>query len=839
MLPSFWPSDDDNDDGASLLSSRNDDVFDSAPTRHSSDDDVDVDSDLDKELDGLIEFDESALRRRHVDESAFSRTVTSVAVELSTSLKNFDLNPQYRVLKRRGRSQWGGLLHLLYLPLLIAYLWWSFAPIYGPLPVCCACTTDGSESSVENEWIVNGNTAACRGNVTCRAGVQARLESVCRRAQRYEDLDDNRVNFAVDLTPLTCAGAIAGTECDDDCRALSDKWLRNVDYAATGNVQWAENQCARYENSTGVCTFMPVYYNDDSKLFPHGFCRYPTARGLLTTFGAALGLVSGLFVTVRAMMRTAVTLLHDKDEEVGSWRGLLGGFAATTALNYFGWAYFTLGASVTSMQRYGSQLAMGLLLLFTCSPLIVSAVYLLGELWPALLVAMLVRVIAVTMLLSACWRLILLDLDRNMLLVSLRVHARKPDSKLALFVAFAVGFVFTLLAVGVSTVASYHGMRVRRSRRAAIWKGALAGLPFWLLVVVWLLLSGENAWHDLTLDFPLDLPASMHVPLAKSVSQGAYAVGTFVVLIWLVFWFSAFVRELPARRVRLGDAKAAAADDKHATSGIGPRMRRAIGTNAQWRAAFVLCVLPALVPVLWFFLFSYASYQQNDPATVSECQFPLGAVVASFCSLAPGLLVRIFGSTHRMRGGAISAIGVNLIVLGEQFWTIVMTFCIGTLAPYTLVLTWCVQLVGSATLVYGGVYVELTAKVRADDSEVARANLVREHLLSSSSSSSAAAAHGRRSYDSTLQTTLAPPPPRLSVNSSNVDSLRAPPAFDNGDDDAASIDGKERNSRHRRRRRSTIFSIMSGDYSSSSSDDSIASSFLDDTLVDKRKEEDE
>ena len=41
------------------------------------------------------------------------------------ALRQHDLNPQSQVVPKAARSQWGGFLHLLYLPILLCYIFWQ------------------------------------------------------------------------------------------------------------------------------------------------------------------------------------------------------------------------------------------------------------------------------------------------------------------------------------------------------------------------------------------------------------------------------------------------------------------------------------------------------------------------------------------------------------------------------------------------------------------------------------------------------------------------------------------------------------------------------------------
>ncbi len=76
-------------------------------------------------------------------------------------LQVLDLAPAYREQGRHARSQIGGLLFYLYVPVLFAYLYYTIQPVYVPLPSCCICAT---HYTANDSWVFEADNATCSSN---------------------------------------------------------------------------------------------------------------------------------------------------------------------------------------------------------------------------------------------------------------------------------------------------------------------------------------------------------------------------------------------------------------------------------------------------------------------------------------------------------------------------------------------------------------------------------------------------------------------------------------------------------------------------------------------------
>jgi hypothetical protein len=72
-----------------------------------------------------------------------------------------DLAPSYQEKGRQARSQIGGLLFYLYVPVLFAYLYYTIQPVYVPLPSCCICAT---HYTINDSWVFDSINATCSTN---------------------------------------------------------------------------------------------------------------------------------------------------------------------------------------------------------------------------------------------------------------------------------------------------------------------------------------------------------------------------------------------------------------------------------------------------------------------------------------------------------------------------------------------------------------------------------------------------------------------------------------------------------------------------------------------------
>ena len=77
-------------------------------------------------------------------------------------LKDLDLSPAYREKEINARSQLGGFLFLVYVPLLVLYLAFTIQPEFVPIPSCCACPIEGVTSA--NSFVYQARNPQCYQN---------------------------------------------------------------------------------------------------------------------------------------------------------------------------------------------------------------------------------------------------------------------------------------------------------------------------------------------------------------------------------------------------------------------------------------------------------------------------------------------------------------------------------------------------------------------------------------------------------------------------------------------------------------------------------------------------
>lgn len=614
-------------------------------------------------------------------------------------LRAWDLNPQPMLVPRRPRTQWGGFLHLLYLPVLLFYLLWIVSPIYGPLPSCCVCAT--SIPNANNTWIWEGTSVEC--DKDCQERTNNQLMATCRSL--VQSPLPTGPGFFASYKDITCFGDIPGEPCSDNCRAISTDWLAAVNYRNELNLNEMKVRCPSITNRTeprGVCQFMALWYNPVAHIFPQGLCRYPSVRGLLAQFGAALGLISGLFVTIRSISRSAWIQLGKKHEPLGTWSSYLWGFGFTTIFNYIAFSYYLLAPRhVTKMARYGSQTAVGFLLLFASSPLIVVFVYIFSEMWPALLLTAMVRIGAVGMILYTACLIIICDLDRNEMKVrrSLWASAREPRYLLVLLMLCGlIGSIFTIIAVVIRN----RFNPVTSARRTAVWRGATAGLCLLALVILWAVITPFGWWQShLTLDLPVSLTnkSTLSNNLHQSLFQGLYSVFSSFCIVVISFAICAFFRELPVQH-DIGSPQHAnqlsSTGDFNSLTAQEPNYH-----PRHFRLSFVIAVVPSLFSFAYFLAFSYSAFQVHDPSAPSECQFPWTQLITAVCCLIPSALLWTFGTNVSVRSGAFSGFGFNIVALGEAFWILAFDFCIGDSGGYLFIIIWFIQLFGAVSLIFG------------------------------------------------------------------------------------------------------------------------------------------
>eukprot|EP00026_Physarum_polycephalum_P002952 Phypoly_transcript_02961.p1 GENE.Phypoly_transcript_02961~~Phypoly_transcript_02961.p1 ORF type:complete len:802 (+),score=88.24 Phypoly_transcript_02961:166-2571(+) len=296
---------------------------------------------------------------------------------INETLEHLDLTPRHPVVPG-GKSIWGGILFLLYIPLLVLYLYNSLVPLYGPLPSCCACAT---ATTPADSFLYLGNNATCTADPTCKGNVKEQLALNCDAAVDYQAplLD----NIRLDIALIICAGMDDGAPCSDKCLDVSRRWLGAQDYTSELNRDQA---LARCPSQVGLCDFKALYESGSSSKFPMSICRYPDLTSILTRLGAGLGLVNGLLVTVRMLVRAVWIRVTEKKEDDGKPRDYAAGMIFGILFNYFSVTYCLVSSATSKRMRYGAQVAVGLLIVFMKTPLVVSLVYLLGQFWAPMMI---------------------------------------------------------------------------------------------------------------------------------------------------------------------------------------------------------------------------------------------------------------------------------------------------------------------------------------------------------------------------------------------------------------------------------------------------------------------
>lgn len=595
--------------------------------------------------------------------------------KIAEVLEHLDLTPRSPVVIG-GRSIYGGILFLLYIPLLVLYLYTSIVPLYGPLPSCCACT---SYDTPEDSFIYMGLDPNCTHNDTCRHYVKNELTANCDAAVNYSAPLMN--NIRVDIALIICAGMVSGAPCTQKCLEVSQKWLGAQDYTYDLNRYQAKERCP---SQVGICDFKAVFEAASTDKFPQSVCRYPDLTGILTRLGAGLGLVNGLLVTVRMLIRAVWIRVAEKKEDDGKIRDYTLGVIYGTLFNYFSVTFFLVSSATSKRMRYGAQLAVGLIFVFLKTPLVVSLVYLLGQFWAPMMVYSVASGIAYLILYRTLYCILRLETrcrergsksEEFSLVKDISYSPRVPAQMYPhsywrnFFIGFLGNFVMLVYMLRLSW----------QKRNSGYFAGAMCGASLFTLGVVWTIMYALHLWKTILFDFPF--PVSY--PKSTVIFQSLYFTFTTICSLIFVYYLCSFLKALP---------------NQHDIA--------MTGTKNQYRTAFTLSSLPVVVVFVVFFFAFFMPYTTIPlPDSIQACNFPLYQVVIPFVGVIPGFVVFIFAKIARVRWGAFAACGFSFLVLSVVLNIFIFQYCLGSTPhrrPFYL-LVWAAETLGSFIVIYGAI----------------------------------------------------------------------------------------------------------------------------------------
>ncbi|EGC37042.1 hypothetical protein DICPUDRAFT_97369 [Dictyostelium purpureum] len=426
-------------------------------------------------------------------------------------LENADLQPKY-VEDKKGRNPLSGIITILYLPLLFIYLYYSIQPQYQPLPSCCACA---SHATPLDSWIYRANTDQCKNSTECKSYIQKKLTLNCDATLSYLPIPDT--NLTMNIASVGCIDLKPGDTCSAECLQVSQSWQTSLDYTNPDNSYQAVIRCPL---SVGVCDFKAVYSNQET--VPHGVCRYPELSGILTVLGSGLGLLNGLLITMRVMLRTFWNRIGANNTRNGNiydyWKGVIIG----ALFNYFGILYLSLGKGVTKRMRYGGQLSMGFLIMFFKSPFVIYLVQIFSSFWTPIAILMILGFISIGIIIRTIYNLVVLEMrSRNCVVLSqgpiehfgnqdeenpnenyyLKYYQQPERLKPVPYTTWRDFFqglymnIFSLVHLRAKSYRRYSGLK----------NGFYVSISLTTITLVWALLYGLCGWEYITYNFPFPL----------------------------------------------------------------------------------------------------------------------------------------------------------------------------------------------------------------------------------------------------------------------------------------------------------------------------------------------
>ncbi|KAM9973761.1 hypothetical protein ACTFIW_010889 [Dictyostelium discoideum] len=656
-------------------------------------------------------------------------------------LENCDLYPKLEEKKKNSRNPLSGIITIIYLPLLIFYLWFSIRPQYGALPNCCACA---AHSTPKESWIYEAIKPECMNSTSCRENVQKQLSLNCDATLQYLPIPD--VNLTMNIAEIGCLGLKPGDSCNEECLAVSNRWITSLDYTNPDNQYQAIIRCPL---QIGVCDFKAVYSNQETA--PHAVCRYPELNGLLIILGSGLSLLNGFLITLRIMLRTFWSRIganNTKNGRMGDyWKGVVIG----VVFNYFGILYLSLAKDISKRMRYGGQLSIGFLLLFFKSPLVIYLMAVFSSFWTPMGILLGLGFIAVSIIIRTVFNLVILEIrSRNCVVLSqgsieqfgiigedseeskndnpLRYYQQPDRIKPVPYTTwkdFFTGFYMNLFAIIL-----LHGLKKSYKRYSGLKNGFYVSIGCSTMIIVWVLLWSLNGWDYITYNFPFPLlpnlnksttttttiiPSSSTSSTSPSLSpspssssssieyveslstnelmkiaflQSIYYVISWAIAMMMVFHFSLFLKYLPVNQ------------------GVNffRFLKKKHGTRMDYRFGFIVGIIPVVLTSFFFFYFFFYPYVEAPlPSNPSLCSFPAWTLIIPCLGLIPSMLMFIFSPSERFRSGIISAIGVSILFFGMGSTLLLLNYCLGPNQDKFNPLAWLITLFGSFIIVFGSI----------------------------------------------------------------------------------------------------------------------------------------
>ncbi|KAF2068641.1 hypothetical protein CYY_010032 [Polysphondylium violaceum] len=669
-------------------------------------------------------------------------------------LEECDLQPKY-VEEKKGKNPIAGLITILYLPLLFVYLWYSIQPQYGALPSCCACANFNTPKS---NWIFLANDPKCSSDPKCKAYVQNKLKFNCDATLMYLPVPD--VNLTMNIEDIGCLGLKPGDTCDSDCLAVSNRWVTSLDYTSQDNRDQAQIRCPL---QIGACDFKAIYSVQEKT--PHAVCRYPELNGILTKLGAGLGLLNGILITFRIMLRTFWDRIGKKSTTSGGlkdyWKGVLIGMT----FNYFGILYLSLADNISKRMRFGGQLAVGFLIIFFKSPFVVYLIIIFSSFWTPIAILWMLGCIGVAIILRTTFNLLLLEIhSRNCVVLSqggmdqfeinhdgdqdmnthssTRVYIDNPMRNYQLprrikpvpytnWTDFFTGFFMNIFALYYLWTGSYR-------RYTGMKSGFYCSISVLTITVVWGLLFGLKGWRYITFNFPFPLQETNgdHIPkeingsgslVASSNSNGdnvylmssdsfssvsgsssddSYEVISSKDLIQKAFLQSIYSTLtwtlILASVYHFSLFLKYLPDSKIFRLRVLPKKPQ--GAKMDFKFGFILSMIPLFITFFFFFYFKFIPYVNSPlPDSPLQCKFAGWTLIIPILGIIPSFILMIFSVSERFRSGVLSSIGVSLLIIGMGSSILLFNYCIGPTQNRYYPISYLVSLIGTFIILYGSI----------------------------------------------------------------------------------------------------------------------------------------
>ncbi|KYR02673.1 hypothetical protein DLAC_00129 [Tieghemostelium lacteum] len=672
-------------------------------------------------------------------------------------LENCDLNPKYQE-EKQGRNPISGIITILYFPLLLLFLFYNIQPQYTPLPSCCVCANFNTPT---DSWVYLSQDANCRKNTTCREMIQSQLKSNCDAALQYRVLPD--MNVTVNLQDIGCVGLTPGSTCDSNCLQVSDRWATNLDFTFPDNEYQSKIRCPL---TVGACDFKATY--STAETVPHAVCRYPELGKIVNIIGTSLGLLNGMLITFRVMLRTFWSRIGQHSDRNGHFWDYFLGLGIGIVFNYFAIMYMTLAPGINKRMRYGTQLAIGLSILFIASPFVVYLIIIFNSFWTPMAILIMLTIVALAIVIRTVYNLLKLEIhSRNCVVLSQgsmdmweidEQIVYKPPERLkpvpnSKWVDFFEGFYLNILAL--------YPLKVKGSykRYTGLKSGFYCSLAITMISLIWGLMFGLDGWSNITYNFPfvpkqleilhptiptgssessretsstdpdgssVDTTGSYNEPaiqkettkemLKIAVLQSVYFIISWSIIMVIIYHLSLFLKYLPEKK-----------------SFLIPRyFKKPLGTKLDYRFGFIISMVPLFLTYFFFFYYEFIPFVTVDlPLTPSQCQFPGWTLIIPILGVIPSLLLLIMAHTERFRWGVISAVGVSFLLFGIGTEKLLFYYCIGLAQNRYYPLSWFVSLLGTFIIVYSSIRPDTIFVL--DRKNDLPTNLQEERLLSSHS----------------------------------------------------------------------------------------------------------